>query len=198
MTKKRNNMEQIANFLAESNRIEGYEFAPSLYLAALRGRPVDIPHVTNSVAAWKYVTKHNRSELRFADLLHLFQRQMNGLLSMNELGGYRKCQVRVGPHVPPPPEHLPRLMDRFMAMFNEQAADPLTLHYEFEWIHPFVDGNGRTGRLLWAWDLMRRGNSIYPILDHYGTDDFHTQRNNYYTTLQAHHYDRDELVAAAS
>lgn len=198
MTRKHNDTQKIADFLAESNRIEGYKFAPSLYWAELRGRPVEIPHVKNSVAAWRYVKKHCRDELRFADLLHLFQRQMNGLLPMHELGGYRKCQVYVGPHVPPPPEHLPRYMDRFIEQFNAQAADALTLHYEFEWIHPFVDGNGRVGRLLWAWDLMRRGETIYPLLDHFGSDDFETQRNSYYTALQAHHHDRDALLATES
>ena len=56
---------------------------------------------------------------------------------------------------PPMPDELPALMDNFLLYFNDDSAweaDPLVkmaiLHYQFESIHPFYDGNGRTGRIL--------------------------------------------------
>jgi Fic family protein len=81
-------------------------------------------------------------------------------------GKYRAVQVRIGGsrYLPPPPSEVPRRMAQFIAWL-EQAEVPavhlITLaakaHLEFVTIHPFVDGNGRTARLLQNLLLMRRG-----------------------------------------
>lgn len=81
-------------------------------------------------------------------------------------GGFRLRQVYIGQEyenlarslelarfVPPPYEHVPALMDNFEEVAAGEASyDPLIdiaiLHYQFETIHPFEDGNGRMGRLL--------------------------------------------------
>ncbi|MDE0269064.1 MAG: Fic family protein [Acidimicrobiaceae bacterium] len=63
--------------------------------------------------------------------------------------------------VPPPPETLPTLLEDLVAAINEPAASPLAhaavVHAQFETIHPFVDGNGRTGRALIQLMLRRSG-----------------------------------------
>ena len=63
--------------------------------------------------------------------------------------------------VPPPPEHVPALMDDLVAAVNEAARSPLVhaavVHAQFETIHPFADGNGRTGRALVQLMLRRSG-----------------------------------------
>lgn len=67
-------------------------------------------------------------------------------------------------YVPPPPEHLPQRLDEFERYLRHATTFPplieiACLHYQFEAIHPFRDGNGRVGRLLVAlllvkWDLL--------------------------------------------
>ena len=72
---------------------------------------------------------------------------------------------------PPMPDELPGLMDNFLLYFNDDSAwavDPLVkmaiLHYQFESIHPFYDGNGRTGRILNILYLLHEGLLNYPVL----------------------------------
>jgi len=77
-------------------------------------------------------------------------------------GQFRNCNVGVGGaggvvHVAPPWERVPGLMKDLFAWLNETEAPMLVkssvFHYEFEFIHPFPDGNGRTGR-LWQTALL--------------------------------------------
>ena len=62
--------------------------------------------------------------------------------------------------VTPPPEYLPDLLDDLVVYVNSTDVDPVTqaavAHAQFEVIHPFADGNGRVGRILIAWVLVRR------------------------------------------
>lgn len=64
--------------------------------------------------------------------------------------------VRVGNHVPPPggPEIPNRLGTLLHAIGDD--LDPWRAHVEYETLHPFTDGNGRSGRALWAWQMVRR------------------------------------------
>ncbi len=66
--------------------------------------------------------------------------------------------------VPPPPECVPSLMDDLIAFCNESSlpvlAQAAAAHAQFETIHPFVDGNGRTGRVLIHMILRRRALSL--------------------------------------
>lgn len=62
--------------------------------------------------------------------------------------------------VTPPPEYVPDLLDDLVAYVNRRDVDPVSqaaiAHAQFEVIHPFADGNGRVGRVLIAWVLVRR------------------------------------------
>jgi Fic family protein len=67
------------------------------------------------------------------------------------------------------------------------------VHYRFEAIHPFADGNGRTGRALALWDLYRRGfdtHHIYSVDEYYWED-----RPRYYAALQAVRQQGEDLTA---
>ena len=68
--------------------------------------------------------------------------------------------------VTPPPEHVPDLLDDLVAYVNRTDVDPVSqaalTHAQFELIHPFADGNGRVGRVLIAWVLVRRLSLVTP------------------------------------
>ena len=72
--------------------------------------------------------------------------------------GYNPCSAAF---VPPPPEYVPDLLDDLCDFCNDDSLPALALaalaHAQFETIHPFVDGNGRTGRALIHLVLRRRG-----------------------------------------
>ena len=69
-----------------------------------------------------------------------------------EPGKYRSVQVRIGNHWPPPPDRVPALMRELFNYVQEPQEHPLAqaawAHRQFEMVHPFADGNGRTGRAL--------------------------------------------------
>ena len=68
--------------------------------------------------------------------------------------------------VTPPPDEVPALVDDLIAYVNRDDIDPVTqaaiAHAQFEIIHPFADGNGRVGRVLVAWILVRRLSLVTP------------------------------------
>jgi Fic family protein len=84
-------------------------------------------------------------------------------------GLFRKQPVRVGPLVPPPAPEVPNLMSNLEKYINEDISTaPLIkaglAHVQFEIIHPFLDGNGRIGRLLIVLMLVESGLLKLPIL----------------------------------
>lgn len=90
--------------------------------------------------------------------------------------------------VPPLPEHLPALLADWERFVNEDGLvfpaliQAALMHYQFETIHPFLNGNGRMGRLLINLQLMLRGRLTHPLL--YLSTYFETHRAEYYAGLQ--------------
>lgn len=88
--------------------------------------------------------------------------------SINDTEGYRAVQVfiRGSEHIPPAPEKVPNLMNYFVYNYNHDEQDIFIkiarYHIEFEKIHPFEDGNGRTGRLLLNYELLK--NNLSPVV----------------------------------
>jgi len=86
----------------------------------------------------------------------------------SQIGKYRKVQVFVGGSIPPKAEEVPKKMESLIKWYskNKKNIHPIILaiyfHSEFEKIHPFVDGNGRTGRLLMNFILNRHN---YPMIN---------------------------------
>ncbi len=89
--------------------------------------------------------------------------------NINEIEGYRSQQVfiRGAEHLPPAPQMIPQQMMYFVYNYNNTVYDNIfektaVNHIEFERIHPFSDGNGRTGRLLINFELLK--NNIAPVI----------------------------------
>ena len=98
------------------------------------------------------------------DILEIHRRVL-GFVDPVEAGQFRQHQVYVGSFVPPAAVEVPAYLDDFLQWLNslEDTRDLHAIelaaiaHYKFVYIHPFIDGNGRTGRLLMNLILMRSG-----------------------------------------
>lgn len=146
--------------------------------------------VLNYFAALRHVEKHAaKNRLTQEDILRLHAIIAGQVMDQGEAGRYRTIRVRVGPHVPPPPDEVSGLMFELLEWWNKDSAalspvlSSAIVHYRFEAIHPFADGNGRTGRALALWELYRRGFDSHHI---FSVDEFYWEdRPRYYAALQA-------------
>jgi Fic family protein len=98
------------------------------------------------------------------------------------------CTLNEATFVPPPPGHVPMMIGGLESFLHQDDGLPLLIkiglaHAQFETIHPFLDGNGRIGRLLITFLLCERGALSKPVLylSHY----FKRHRGTYYERLQA-------------
>ncbi len=111
-------------------------------------------------------------------------------------GQFRKNQVFIGPYgatieeatfIPPEPQEIPNLFSNLENyMHSKDEIDPLiqiaVSHYQFEAIHPFMDGNGRVGRLLVPLFLYEKKVTTYPNI--YVSEYLETHRDVYYDLLK--------------
>lgn len=146
--------------------------------------------VVNYLAGLGYVERHSAdARVTHENVLTLHRVLAQGVMDQGEAGSYRDMRVQVGMHRPPAPEDVPTLMSELLAWWNDDsiALPPVftsaVIHYRFEAIHPFADGNGRTGRALALWELYRRGFDTHHIfsVDEYFWED----RPAYYAALAA-------------
>ena len=172
------------------------ESRPELLPVASRARR----EVLNYFAALHHIEKHAaKKRLTHVDMFKLHTIIAGDVMDQGEAGRYRTIRVRVGPHMPPPPEDVSGLMFELLEWWNKesQVLSPVLssaiVHYRFEAIHPFADGNGRAGRALALWELYRRGfdtHHIFSVDEYYWED-----RPRYYTALQAVRQQGEDLTA---
>jgi len=162
-----------------SSQIEGLRAPPGLVaVAELDASAVDTTSawVADNLAVVGAALDHARSGARLTvgDLHAWHARLMaHGALPGELVGRFRTVQNWVGgpsprqaAYVPPPAEHVAALMRDLVAFANTSRLDPVSLaavvHAQFESIHPYGDGNGRLGRVLIGWVLVRRTGVAVP------------------------------------
>lgn len=177
------NWEPLARLLL---RAEG---VASSYVEGVRAALADVAaaevdgDASSAPAAWVADNLHvvtesladaRRGPLTVADLHRWHTRLMaHGQLPADMCGAFRTTQGWVGgstpldaAFVPPPAELVPPLMEDVVAFANRFDLDPVTqaavLHGQFETVHPYGDGNGRMGRVLVGWLLVRRTDAAVP------------------------------------
>jgi len=154
--------------LAGTLEIEGNFLGADKITAILDGKRVlgtnlELAEVEGTINAYRYLESYNYHKLE--DLLRAHGLMMNGILS--SAGRFRTVQVVVGEHVPPTPMMVPQLMGELFDWLEQSDEHPLikscVFHYEFEFIHPFADGNGRIGR-LWQSVILYHWKKVFNSL----------------------------------
>jgi Fic family protein len=156
--------------------------------------------VVNYFAALSFVEKNaSKKTVSHEEILSLHKIMAGDVMDQGTAGRYRTIAVRVGRHVPPPAGDVSGLMFELLAWWNKDAAkmspvlSSAIVHYRFESIHPFADGNGRTGRALALWELYRRGFDTHHI---FSVDEFYWEdRPRYYAALDAVRREGEDLTA---
>lgn len=166
--------------------------------AAVERSPADLREVGNYVVALEYGVKRLRElplSLRLVREIH--SRLMDGVRGNQATPGeFRRTQNWIGPpgctlsnatYVPPPVDEMMEALDGWEKFLHDESLPPLVqvalAHYQFEAIHPFLDGNGRVGRLLITLFLVERVILPTPLL--YLSAFFEATRSGYYDHLLA-------------
>ncbi len=129
------------------------------------GNPNEIKEVQNAYEAYELMLHLDPSSV--ADLLKVHKLMMNGLVSENgrfRMGGVGVFDGEMLVHMAPPAEFVPEHIHNLFAWYGQSELHPLiksaVFHYEFEFIHPFADGNGRMGR-MWHSLLLGRWKELF-------------------------------------
>lgn len=129
------------------------------------GNPVEIQEVKSAYTAYEMMLTLDPYSVD--DLLHAHEAMMNELISENgrfRSGGVGVFNGKVLVHMAPPANMVPGQIQDLFTWYKTAEIHPLIrssiFHYEFEFIHPFADGNGRMGR-MWHSLLLGRWNEIF-------------------------------------
>lgn len=175
----------------EGNALSEEQVSAILDGKRVLGPPRDVQEVRNAIAA--YDRAEGWAPSSESDLLAAHEVLMGGLAQTP--GRYRTGEVGVvGPkaihHIGPPAERVPELMAELLAWLRETREHPLiassVFHYEFEFIHPFEDGNGRLGR-LWQTLILTRWKPLFS----------HVPVENVLRARQSHYYQAIERSSGA-
>lgn len=178
-------------------------FASAKELAVFEVNPTqtntrnDVREVANYVRALEHGLQSPLPAVILRLIREMHQYLMDGVNKPGIIGGeFRKTQNAIGREnagfqqakfVPPPPRYLDQCLNDLEAYINTQDTKIPRLirlawiHYQFETIHPFLDGNGRLGRLLITLLLCRQGQLSRPLI--YVSGYFEQNREDYYQHL---------------
>ncbi len=187
-----NRIKSIHSSLAiEQNTLTEEQVSDVIDGRRVLGPPQDIREVQNAYEAYEIMSKLNPYSVK--DLLKAHKIMMEGLVK--EAGVFRSkgAGVYAGEqliHAGTPANYVPDLVGQLFEWLRESKLHPLVkgciFHYEFEFIHPFADGNGRTGR-LWHTLILAKWQEFFlwiPI-----ETIIHERQDDYYKALNASNTD---------
>lgn len=164
--RRENRIKTIHSALAiEQNTLTLEQVTSVINGKRILGPPQDIREVKNAYEAYERVSVLDPYSLKNLLLAHKIM--MEGLVK--EAGSFRSGNVGVYAgteliHAGTPAKYVPNLMNQLFTWLKQSKYHPLVkscvFHYEFEFIHPFADGNGRTGR-LWQSLILQKWKEVF-------------------------------------
>lgn len=164
MLRKKNRIKTLSGTL----EIEGNTLGEEKITALIDGKRVlgnipEIAEVQGAIKAYKELENYRYDSMK--DLLYAHKLLMGEILI--SAGLFRTGNVRVGEHIAPKstlvPELVQQLFDWLQTSKENLILKSCIFHYEFEFIHPFTDGNGRMGR-LWQSVILHTYNPLFSLL----------------------------------
>jgi len=185
--------EFLINFTYHSNAIEGNTLTlQETALVIKEGITIDKKPLKDHLEAvghkeaWYYLEELVKQKVQMSEKVI---KEIHSLVLMDkreDRGVYRRVPVSImgAIHTPPQPYQVPLLMEQLITQYQQMSQLHIIervarFHLEFEAIHPFIDGNGRTGRLLLNLELMKEG---YPPINIKFGD-----RRRYYDCFRSYH-----------
>jgi len=124
---------KVMDFIAESNAIEG----------------IDSVQQSEIEEFYRFL---NLDKITVEDLAQFVSVYQPGAKLRTKKG----MDVRIGNHIPPAGSvNMTSKLQNILVHANE-GTDPYEVHQMYESLHPFLDGNGRSGRMLWAWQMVNQ------------------------------------------
>jgi Fic family protein len=173
----------------ESNIRRQSTLRSSLFSAKIEGNPLTIDEVTarpstdqkkrevyNILKGTEFIRKRGYRDITLTSILELHRIVMTGLSDRTDTGHLRRevsaifNAAGIAMYMPPPPRQIPQLITKLLKFINSDKEPFVPLraclaHYTFEKIHPFLDGNGRVGRLLLLGVLEKSGYGMKGLLN---------------------------------
>ena len=198
--RRENRIKSIHSSLAiEQNTLTLEQVSDIIDGKRILGPPQDIREVKNAYEAYERVSSLDPYQVKNLLLAHKIM--MEGLVK--EAGRFRSKNVGVYAgdqliHAGTPANYVPELIDQLFTWMKESKLHPLVksciFHYEFEFIHPFADGNGRTGR-LWQSLILQKWKPFFAWLPVETL--IHEQQDGYYTALNVSNTQGESTIFVA-
>lgn len=195
--RRENRIRSIHSSLAiEANSLSLDQVTDVIEGKRVLGPQQDIREVKNAYEAYDLIMKLDPCSIE--DLLKAHKIMMSGLVK--EAGSFRSGNVGVYAgtqliHAGTPANYVPELMSQLFGWLKRTKYHPLVksciFHYEFEFIHPFADGNGRTGR-LWQTLILTKWKEFFAWLPVETL--VHENQEKYYQAIQLSNNDGESTV----